>query len=396
MKGHSIRSWRVAPPLLLAAVGLCLCGCGVPGEPSPPSLRLPARVGNLSAARVADTVRLAWTMPARTTDGIVLKRPVQVEICRALGKGPCDILVKMSAQPGKPASYRDVLSGLLAHGRAGLLTYRVSLKNGNGRSAGSSNPVYSAAGDAPPAVTGLAAEVRQGSVLLRWNSATERRIVPRAASGKAGQARPVPKRSILIKRLLLVQPSPTGARQTPTKQKSSRNRALLAPAPPATVQMLAVPIKNYDPGHALDNSIEMNQHYRYVVERASSLTLDGHSVEIDGAPSDPITVDTTDIFPPPVPTGLAAVPDPAGGAVALSWTPDTVSDLAGYFLYRRELGSNLPSHAISPRDHPLTAPSFRDLNVEPGRRYAYSVSAVDQSGNESERSPEVIVEIPGR
>ena len=48
------------------------------------------------------------------------------------------------------------------------LTYFVELKNRNGRSAGLSNPATVLAGEAPPPVTGLAAEVRKEGIVLRW------------------------------------------------------------------------------------------------------------------------------------------------------------------------------------------------------------------------------------
>lgn len=386
MRTAPIRFCRIVLPIFTAIIALAATGCGIPGEPSPPSLQLPARVNNLTAVRTASTVKLAWTMPVRTTDHISLKNPIQVEICRALQDGPCQQLAQITVNPGKQGSYEDALSGTLAHGSARLLIYRLHLQNHAGRSAGPSNSAYSAAGDAPPAVTGLTAEVRQGSVLLIWNSVSEQRFVP----GQPAGPEPQRKQSIRIERLLIRPPRAP----MPPKSKGKSARPLLAPPPPATSQTLVVPIKTSDPGHAVDASIEMNQRYRYVVERVVSLVLNGQSVEVAGQPSDPITVATTDIFPPPVPSGLAAVADPAGGAVDLSWTPDTAPDLAGYFLYRREVGSDVPGQAISPLDRPLTAPAFRDLNVKPGHRYAYSVSAIDESGNESDHSPEVVVRIP--
>jgi hypothetical protein len=40
--------------------------------------------------------------------------------------------------------------------------------------------------------------------------------------------------------------------------------------------------------------------------------------------------------------------------------------------------------------------SFRDAGVQGKHTYAYSVSATDQSGNESQRSPEVEETLPDR
>jgi fibronectin type 3 domain-containing protein len=90
-----------------------------------------------------------------------------------------------------------------------------------------------------------------------------------------------------------------------------------------------------------------------------------------------------------VPSDLAVVPDDQARTMNLSWTPDVASDLAGYFVYRRDLTAGGPPMLISGAT-PLVAPSFEDSNIAPGHKYAYSVSAVDQDGNRSARSPEVI------
>jgi fibronectin type 3 domain-containing protein len=146
-----------------------------------------------------------------------------------------------------------------------------------------------------------------------------------------------------------------------------------------------------DPGHAIDSSALFNQQYRYVVERVATLELSGRSLEIQGSPSGPIEVTTTDHFPPAVPQGLVAVADAAAGAIDLSWTPDSDSDLAAYHIYRREVQGGLPALQISSLN---VETSFRDTGVQPGHTYAYSLSAIDQNGNESQRSPEVEETLP--
>jgi len=42
----------------------------------------------------------------------------------------------------------------------------------------------------------------------------------------------------------------------------------------------------------------------------------------------------------------------------------------------------------------LLTPAFRDMNVQPGRRYFYTVTAVDRSGNESPVSEAVAGSVP--
>jgi hypothetical protein len=42
----------------------------------------------------------------------------------------------------------------------------------------------------------------------------------------------------------------------------------------------------------------------------------------------------------------------------------------------------------------VKTPAFRDMNVESGKTYVYSISAVDVRGNESARSPEASEAVP--
>ena len=129
-----------------------------PGRACSSSLNLPAVVTNLSATRVGGAVQLAWTMPARTTDAIVLKRPIRAEVCRKIGSGPCIAIATNFFPPGKPAVYVDHLSADLTSGAVRVLTYQIALRNHARKSAGPSNPAFSASGTAPAAIRGLAAE----------------------------------------------------------------------------------------------------------------------------------------------------------------------------------------------------------------------------------------------
>ena len=356
-----------ARPLLALSVVLLVAytmiGCGTPGAPLPPSLSLPTPVANLSAIRVANSVRLTWSMPTRTTDKVVLRHPIPVQVCRAVESGPCAEIASLTLKPGGTGEYADALPANLTQGPDRLLRYEVALRNHAGKSAGPSNTAYSAAGAGPAALTGLTGQVRREGVLLNWHPATE------------------PEQSILfrIERLQL-----TAADQAPN--------SALAPVAPAAAQTLEVQSKDgVDPGHAVDASALFNQQYRYVLERVATLALGGHSVEMQGPPSDAVVISTTDIFPPAVPQGLVAVADAAAGAIDLSWSPDSDSDLAAYHVYRRDMHTDLPPQRISSVG---TETSFRDTGAQSEHAYAYSVSATDQSGNESARSPEVEESLP--
>src|ERR1035438_463629 len=82
------RSGRAAILVALAA-GLFNAGCGTPGAPQPPSLNLPDRVEDLRAVRAGDEISLTWSMPKKTTDKLLIKGNVLVQVCRELTAGTC-------------------------------------------------------------------------------------------------------------------------------------------------------------------------------------------------------------------------------------------------------------------------------------------------------------------
>ena len=352
----------IALVLLLAET---MIGCGAPAAPEPPSLNLPSPVVDLSAVRVSNSVRLAWTMPKRTTDHLALKHPVTVQICRSVESAACANIAHFTLAPGAAGAYSDVLPADLAQGADRLLRYEVGLQNHAGKSAGPSNAAYSAAGAAPPALIGLTGKIRPEGVLLSWMPAAER------------------EKSVTFRIDRLQLTTPAEAPRSP-----------LDPSVPAAAQTLAAHGPDgVDPGHAVDNSALSNQRYRYVLERVATLQLSGHSVEVQGPPSEPVEVSTKDEFPPAIPQGLVAIADAAAGAIDLSWSPDSDSDLAAYYIYRRDVQGQMPAKRIASVG---AETSFRDTGVEAGHTYAYSLSAIDQSGNESNRSPEVEETLPNR
>lgn len=361
----------------------------MPAAPQPPSLDLPERVGDLSAVRTGNQVVLTWTMPKRDTDKMPLKGNVTVRICRNESAGQdtssdtgsgCSAAAKFDLSPSADGAFTDTLPPALAEGAPRVLTYFVELDNRKGRSAGLSNGARILAGEAPPAIEGLAAEMRRDGVLLRWTPAP-----PEAA--------PV---AIRLLRHLVSPPA-----NQPAESKSAKT--VIAPHPEATEQNLLVepgPHGNNDPGRALDSSIEFGATYEYRTQRVARVNIDGKMLELAGPLSAPVRIAAVNVFPPAVPRGLAAVAAEgeagAGPAIDLNWQPNTEADLAGYFVYRREAGSTESSwQRISPPP-PIVAPGYHDATVQPGHTYFYAVSAVDEQGHESARSAAAEETVPAQ
>ena len=343
----------------------------------PPSLNLPERVEDLAATRAGDQVSLSWTMPKKNTDKLLLNGNVQVHVCRREGAGACEPVGATPSRasglllaPGAAGAFTETLPAALASGAPRAVAYFVELNNRNGRSAGLSNAAVVLAGEAPAPVTGLVAQVRKDGVVLRWTpeSGTE---------------------AIRLHRKLLT-PEPAA--------KPTQQQGLLAAPPEPVEQSLLVEAgeqAGHAPDRALDKEIRFGQVYEYRAQRVARVTVDGHALELAGPLSAPVRVEVLDVFPPDVPTGLAAVATAAGAgteaSIDLSWQPGTETDLAGYAVYRRE-GDNAWQR-ISPAE-PLIAPAFRDKQIQPGHTYRYAVSAIDQGGHESARSAEAEETVP--
>ncbi len=384
---QSVRNPRGVPPVprawgpgsdpsivILFAAFAALTGCGMPGAPLPPSLDLPVPVTDLSAVRTGPQVALSWTMPTKTTDKVLLKGNVSARVCRnQTSASTCSIAATLPFAPGASATFNDALSPELASGPPHVLTYFVELVNRKGRSAGLSDSAEVLAGEAPPAIENLTAEMRKNGVLLRWTPAPS-------------ESSPVAIR--LVRRLL-----------SPPIKKSNQG-PLAEPAEPLEQSLLIDPALNSD--HALDTNIRFGETYDYRAQRVARITIGGSTLELAGPLSAPVHIDAINIFPPTAPKGLEAVAtagnNGSGPAIDLSWLPGTEPDLAGYIVYRREKdasGALTERQRISPAQL-VIGPGYHDSNVQPGRTYIYSVTAIDQQGHESSRSAEASDTVPAR
>jgi fibronectin type 3 domain-containing protein len=94
-----------------------------------------------------------------------------------------------------------------------------------------------------------------------------------------------------------------------------------------------------------------------------------------------------DTTPPAAPQNLAA--GAGDGAVSLTWTANTESDLAGYNVYRSTQTPVSTSGQTLNGDTLVSTPSFFDSTASNGTAYHYAVTAVDTSTNASGPSNEV-------
>ncbi len=128
------------------------------------------------------------------------------------------------------------------------------------------------------------------------------------------------------------------------------------------------------------SSLVNGESYRFRIKGQDAAGLESEwSNEVTGIP--------VDTFPPAIPGGIEFKLDPNGGAVNLSWEPNTDDTVA----YRVLIWNGPLSRwdMVDEVDHPQTYYAVEDLNNnEP---YAFVVRAVDEGGTESPNSQRVDV-----
>ena len=369
--------WHILVCVLGSAA---LVSCGAPGVPIPPSLELAKPVSDLRGARKGDKVYLAWTVPSRTVDRQSVRHPGATRICRSLNAPVSDCKHPVADVPASPmpapastgtntpspkveAAYIDVLpESLQKQDPTGSLAYAVSVQNESGRSAGLSNQVQVPSAPTLPPPEHFRAEAKSDGVLLSWDCP------------------PAPATSGAITYKLRIYRREQG-KQSNTRV-SDASLAECSPAQPVS------PLPEF-----LDQTFEWEEHYDYRATLVTVVPEPGKpQVEVEGDDTPVVQVFAHDVFPPAVPAGLQAVFSGVGQApfVDLVWSPDTEADLAGYNIFRHEAGGQ-PARLNS---EPVKTPAFRDPNVQPGKKYFYSVSAVDERNNESPRSEEASEQVP--
>jgi hypothetical protein len=377
--------------LLLSLTALLgLTGCASIGAPTPPALELPKPPTDLRAARKGDKVALTWTIPARTTERQRVRYLGKTNICRGVDAAvkKCDAAIGQAAAPANFArekqssakkltsEYIDTLpSALEQQHPTDFAVYAVEVLNTAGRGAGISNDVRVPLVPTLPPFTGFAAEVMAPGVHISW------------------QCPPVSGRRTNIKYLFRIyRRSQSDSKQIKITDIDStscvQGPSGLVPLTGGNVNApeVSMPEPEKVVTSFLDQTFEWEQTYFYRGTVVSVVDLSGKLAEVEGDDTPEVKVFTHDVFPPAVPTGLqAAISGPGQQPfVDLIWAPAMDSDLEGYNIYRHEPGTA----PVKLNKAPVKTPAFRDMEVWPGKTYFYSVSAVDQRGNESGKSEE--------
>ena len=379
------------------AILLPVLACGKKGDPEPPLPRGPNAVSNLTVDQEGDDAVLTFAFPDRLMNGAPLTDLSSIEVYRIVNPPP-GLTTPRPAGPASSASsgqssttvtnlpgaaerrvatnvrvaeeafyasarkvatlslsaiaestrgasvvYRDPLSPLLAkEGKPAPLAYAVISVRGGGERSPLSNIVGLTPDIAPEAPTLLPALPEEGRVCLEW-LAPETDVL----------GRPVEIDGYEVYRRIL----PEDEYASPLNPK---------------------PVKGTS---YVDFSAPYGAPLVYTVR-----AILAKNPKVEGLPAEELAFSFRDIYPPPPPSRLDALSEAA--RVRLVWTPVDAGDLAGYLVFRAE-GDGA---SVRLTKEPVTDPFFTDEAAAQGKRYRYTVRAVDRAGNASAPSPEAVAE----
>jgi hypothetical protein len=370
---------------LLASLSTVLAfslACGKKGDPTPPLPRGARAVSDLAVEQEGAEAVLTFSYPDRLLTGAPLTDLAAIEVYRvvdatsaltaprggasglatdeapAAGARRAAIAARQAedafyreAKPvasleasslgqysrGASVVYRDPLMTLLEKAAVPALAYAVVSVRRNGERSPLSN-LATLSPDVPPdapVIGDVLAE--EGRICVAW-----------AAPGKN----------------LLGQPADVGGYFVYRRSLSQEeyDRPLNPSATPATSYV--------------DAAVGYGASYFYTV-RAIPLG----KPRIEGLPAEEVGVVYRDIYPPGAPARLDALSEAT--LVRLIWDPSPAPDVAGYIVFRAE-GDGEP---IPLNDKPISDTFFTDANVPAGKRYRYTVKAIDGAGNVGPPSP---------
>jgi len=321
----------------IAAAALAAGGCGVVGDPQPPLANIPAGVQDLAAIERGSTLFVQFSVPKYTTENNPIRKPLKLDL--RIGASGASFSAEAWAAAARPAGNATVDEHGMAHyeipcaewiGKEAILGARAI--GANGKESKWSNFVRLPVVAPPEQPSGLRLVSTPQGVQVAWSARGENFRIFRRVGDE------------------------TGFTPVVTVQRSDWT----------------------------DPATEFGKRYVYQVRNIVKLA---GGREAESEPSEEAVIAPEDLFPPPVPTGLAASVAP--NSIELSWVPDTAANLAGYRVYRSAAGGAMDKIAdVS------VLPAYSDRAAEHGRTYRYAVSAVSKAGHESPRSEAVEAALP--
>ena len=269
--------------------------------------------------------------------------------------------------------------------------YAAAGVNRSGRRGSLSTVVAVPLGSPPLPPSQPTAQVRERSVELTWEPPAGLRGAASPAASADPAESPAPDGTpaspradvVLPSRSLAPWPAVTAGYNVYVVPPPGVERAPASPFAVSSLAELLNPTPLTEPKFS-DPRAEFGTERCYVVR---AVEMAGTTATESG-PSPVRCAKVVDVFPPAVPTSLAAI---AGeGSVNLIWEASGDADLGGYLVFRSDRSDGPLEPLVT---DPIRETTWRDGNVTPGVRYRYAVAAVDRSSppNRSALSQEVQV-----
>lgn len=312
---------------------LIFFSCGYRGPIAPPSPELPNAVTDLAVVERGDHLVITFTTPPRTTDSLAIKRFSEIDLRVGAAVNPFDFdrwaatAKQYQLNPPPPNDPDDPRP----------------------RPMDDSIPISDWLGQRVAVAVRTA--IKKSGHYSQWSNVARMEIVP-------------PLQPPAVK----WEATREGYKLTWTEEHPGMHYEVFRQGPnektPAQIGTAEKP-------EYVDTTSQWDTPYIYTVvaQQGSSESL----------ASEPVRAIHADTFAPSVPASITALATPE--SIEVSWQRSPESDLKGYYVYRSVNGGPF----IRQGDL-INLPTYSDHNVEHGKTYQYAISAVDQKGNESEKS----------
>lgn len=396
-----------ARPALLALV-LVLPACGHRADPLPPRRRTPPGLADFLLAQRGDGLEVSGRTPRASVDGVVYKT-IDVEVLWAEGASDIEKAGRRRRVAATPGARVTVTLPLPAPGTL----VRAAARAVSGRDKGPRTLILALVAQPPlEAPHDLSARLVPGAAALEWQGPRPEAVAPPdlsalgvlaprpfAPGGRRSEAKRGPEGPSPPAGPGEPETSPPGAGEPGVPESSSA-----AASPPVETAETGGAASEEPAGEAgasrggfyvyrrakaqpyarplVETPEESHQFTDRTAPLGATVCYEVRAVAsvrplIESAPSNEACLRIHDIVAPAAPTGLAVLPQ--GGGLEVVWSPSAEEDLAGYRVYRAASGGA----PVRLTEVAAGTTTWLDTSAEVGQLYAYSVTAVDRSGNES-------------
>jgi len=389
------------PPAFLVAVLVVAPACGHRGDPLPPRRRTPPPPQEFHLAQRGDALEVRATAPAASVDGVPYEA-LSLEFLWAEGQQDLEKAGRRRTVPATPGGRAVETLPLPSPGA----TVRVAARAVAGGKKGQRTLTVALVARTPPEPPrDLAATLAADGVALSWRGVRPKPAPPTPTPERPGApappattapAPPTPAAPSAAES----EPPTTGAKgetapagakgeaapakETETAPEGPRTSGFFVyrrlGSAPYDAPLVEEPLERRG---TTDTLAPVGTTACYVVRAVAST-----QPLVESSPSNEACAEVRDIAPPAAPAGLAVLP--REGGLEILWSPSPEADLAGYRVYRAA-PDGAPERIA---EVGASRASWLDESAARGVAYRYTVTAVDQAGNESERTEPLEATLP--